>query len=43
LWKHRQVYAALGIYAAAVFRLVASRAGHTFGQDLVDETWELAL
>ncbi|MCC7273258.1 MAG: MarR family transcriptional regulator, partial [Alphaproteobacteria bacterium] len=31
------------IYEAVGFRLVASEAHHSFGHDLVGETWELKL
>jgi len=43
LWTHRQLEAARRIYQAAGFRCVAATPVHSFGKDLVDETWELRL
>jgi DNA-binding MarR family transcriptional regulator/GNAT superfamily N-acetyltransferase len=43
LWTHRQLEAARRIYQAAGFRCVAAAPVHSFGKDLVDETWELRL
>ena len=43
LWTHANLLAARAIYAKRGFRLVASEAHHSFGHDLVGETWELAL
>ncbi len=43
LWTHRSLGAARRLYQQAGFRLVSSRAVHSFGRDLVDEVWELAL
>ncbi|MEZ5964405.1 MAG: helix-turn-helix domain-containing GNAT family N-acetyltransferase [Planctomycetota bacterium] len=43
LWTNSVLLAARGIYAAAGYRLVASEPHHSFGHDLVGETWELSL
>jgi DNA-binding MarR family transcriptional regulator/GNAT superfamily N-acetyltransferase len=43
LWTNSILLAARGIYRKAGYRLVASEAHHSFGQDLVGETWELQL
>lgn len=43
LWTHSQLDAARRIYTQAGFALVAREAHSSFGKDLVDETWELAL
>jgi DNA-binding MarR family transcriptional regulator/GNAT superfamily N-acetyltransferase len=43
LWTQSILEAARGIYAAAGFVHVASEPHHSFGQDLVGETWELDL
>jgi DNA-binding MarR family transcriptional regulator/GNAT superfamily N-acetyltransferase len=43
LWTNRNLLAARAIYDKAGYRLVASEAHHSFGHDLVGETWELAL
>ncbi len=43
LWTHSQLHAARGIYQAAGFARVAEAPSHSFGLDLVDETWELVL
>ena len=43
LWTHRSLRAARHLYAEAGFRCVGSERSHSFGQDLVDETWELDL
>lgn len=43
LWTHGQLVAARGIYKAAGFSRVAAVPSHSFGKDLVDETWELTL
>jgi DNA-binding MarR family transcriptional regulator/GNAT superfamily N-acetyltransferase len=42
LWTQETLHAARAIYARAGFRLVQSEAHHSFGKDLVGETWELA-
>lgn len=43
LWTNRVLHAARAIYQRAGYRLVASEAHHSFGHDLVGETWELEL
>ncbi|SIQ20867.1 helix-turn-helix domain-containing GNAT family N-acetyltransferase [Bosea sp. TND4EK4] len=43
LWTNDILHAARAIYAAQGFRLVATERHHSFGQDLVGETWELDL
>lgn len=43
LWTNSILVAARAIYARAGYRLVASEPYHGFGQELVSETWELAL
>jgi DNA-binding MarR family transcriptional regulator/N-acetylglutamate synthase-like GNAT family acetyltransferase len=43
LWTHRQLVAARRLYQHAGFRRVHEERGHSFGRDLVDETWELQL
>jgi GNAT superfamily N-acetyltransferase len=43
LWTHSQLLAARCLYEAAGFRLVRSAPVHSFGQDLVDEFWDLTL
>lgn len=43
LWTHQSLRAARHLYEEAGFRCVGAARGHSFGQDLVDETWELDL
>ncbi|WP_457425285.1 bifunctional helix-turn-helix transcriptional regulator/GNAT family N-acetyltransferase [Roseateles sp. P5_E7] len=43
LWTQSALTAARAIYAAEGYLLVRSEAGHGFGQDVINETWELAL
>ena len=43
LWTNSNLLAARAIYQKAGFRLVKSEPHHSFGHDLVGETWELAL
>lgn len=43
LWTNSLLLAARTIYRKAGYRLVASEAHHSFGHDLVGETWELEL
>jgi DNA-binding MarR family transcriptional regulator/predicted N-acetyltransferase YhbS len=43
LWTHQSLRAARHLYEEAGFRCVGATRSHSFGQDLVDETWELAL
>jgi DNA-binding MarR family transcriptional regulator/N-acetylglutamate synthase-like GNAT family acetyltransferase len=43
LWTNSLLLAARGIYQRAGYKLLASEPHHSFGHDLVGETWELAL
>jgi DNA-binding MarR family transcriptional regulator/GNAT superfamily N-acetyltransferase len=43
LWTHSVLLAARGIYERAGYRLLAREPHHSFGKDLVGETWELSL
>ncbi|CAN5168874.1 helix-turn-helix domain-containing GNAT family N-acetyltransferase [soil metagenome] len=43
LWTNSLLLAARGIYAKAGYRLTASEPHHSFGHELVGETWELPL
>ena len=43
LWTNANLAAARGIYRKAGYRVTSSEAHHSFGQDLVGETWELEL
>ncbi len=43
LWTQNELAAARRLYEAAGFRVVRRERNHSFGKDLVSETWELAL
>jgi GNAT superfamily N-acetyltransferase len=43
LWTHSQLNAARHLYRDAGFKLVHKLPVHSFGLDLVDETWDLHL
>ena len=43
LWTQSSLHAARGIYEKAGFRLVGQKKHHSWGHDLVAETWELPL
>jgi DNA-binding MarR family transcriptional regulator/GNAT superfamily N-acetyltransferase len=43
LWTQSELTSARKIYEAKGFRLVAEETHHSFGKDLVAETWELSL
>jgi GNAT superfamily N-acetyltransferase len=43
LWTQSELVAARRIYEAAGFRLAARQEHHSFGKDLVAETWDLRL
>jgi ribosomal protein S18 acetylase RimI-like enzyme len=43
LWTQSNLVAARGIYQRAGFQRVAEKKHHSFGVDLVGETWELEL
>ena len=43
LWTQSNLFAARHIYKKSGFRIVARQPNHSFGHDLVSETWELVL
>jgi DNA-binding MarR family transcriptional regulator/GNAT superfamily N-acetyltransferase len=43
LWTNSLLLVARGIYERAGYRLLASAPHHSFGHDLIGETWELSL
>ncbi len=43
LWTHESHRAACALYAKNGWRLVQSRAGRAYGQDVVDQDWEILL
>jgi GNAT superfamily N-acetyltransferase len=43
LWTHESHRAACALYARNGFRLTESRPVRSFGRDLVEQTWEIAL
>ncbi len=43
LWTHESHKAACALYAAAGFRLLSSVPVRSFGQDLVEQQWEITL
>jgi len=43
LWTQSSLHAARGIYEKAGFRLVGQKEHHSWGHDLVAETWDLVL
>jgi len=43
LWTQSELRAARRLYRAAGFRIVRKEKNHSFGKDLVSETWELRL
>jgi ribosomal protein S18 acetylase RimI-like enzyme len=43
LWTQSELRAARHLYQAAAFHVVRKERNHSFGKDLVSETWELEL
>jgi GNAT superfamily N-acetyltransferase len=43
LWTHESHKAACALYAASGWRLAASRPVHSFGRDLVEQSWKIDL
>lgn len=43
LWTHESHRAACALYAAAGWRCVSSKPVHSFGVDLVEQSWEITL
>jgi ribosomal protein S18 acetylase RimI-like enzyme len=43
LWTQSELDAASHLYKKAGFRVVEKKRHHSFGQNLVAETWELSL
>jgi DNA-binding MarR family transcriptional regulator/N-acetylglutamate synthase-like GNAT family acetyltransferase len=43
LWTQSELRAARRLYEAAGFRIVRNEKNHSFGKDLISETWELGL
>ena len=42
LWTHESHEAACALYKASGWQLVASKPVHSFGQDLVEQSWEIS-
>ncbi len=43
LWTHESHRAACALYAASGFTVVSSKPVHSFGQDLIEMEWQIAL